>query len=108
MARKPTRFLSVAELAETQGVDVDTALKRLKALARRSGVAVLFRLSSGRRAPWYTTRELLQRADPRWLEEHQMLVSDVEALKKKTAEQEEKIRNLRARVRDLEAHAASR
>lgn len=89
-------------LAERQGVDVDTALKRLKNLQRRSGVELLFRLSDGRRAPWYTTAGLLLQADPRWLEEHEILRSDVDALKEWKLKATAEITRLRARLRRVE------
>lgn len=93
------------ELAAHMGVNKDTALKRCKALQRKSGMVVLIRLSNGKRAPWFTTRSMLQKADPRWMEEQAIATSEIEELKAAYARTNAELRRLIARVRALELAA---
>lgn len=105
MARKLAGLLSVSQLAKMMGVSRRTALRRLRALDRRAKGGVLLRFSEGATVAWYTTLSRLRAAEPKLLEDHEILRSDVDRLKEENLQNRAEITRLRHRVRTLESAA---
>lgn len=98
MRRNLADRISIAELADMQGVHPDTARARLKELERKTGVEIILR--SGRRM--FTTLTLIRRADPRWMEEREIAEAEIETLQSKVADLDRENLKLRGRIRALE------
>lgn len=91
--------MSVADLAQLQGIHIDTARNRLRELDRKTG---------GRTIIWvgtrmFTTLSLIKQADPRWLEDRDIEEGQIDNLQSQIKELDGENLELRRRIRALES-----